>query len=230
MKSVFAFYSSNYLLGTLSGLILSVLVICNISVALLNDESAFGLRLVQTHLTQDQNKFHHIIGIAQNDLNMTLDNIFVKAIISGENNTILGNYSNQVAVHPLNPSKETPFDVLIYDKNHNNLIKNYTVDFTYEGTQTSERDLEIHSTNSRLDATGFYYISGRITNNMNTTSNSTTIMAALNDKNNDLIGIWKAQSEPYNIPPLSTASFTIPVTDRSQGSGIYNYTLFSNNS
>ena len=190
----------------------------------------FGLKLVQTHLTQDQNKFHHIIGIVQNDLNMTLDNIFVKAIISGENNTILGNYSNQVAVHPLNPSEETPFDVLIYDKNHNNLIKNYTVDFTYEGTKTTERDLEIHSTSSRLDATGFYYISGRITNNMNTTSNSTTIIAALNDKNNDLIGIWKAQSEPYNIPPLSTASFTIPVTDRSQGFNIYNYTLYSNNS
>ena len=65
---------------------------------------------------------------------------------------------------------------------------------------------------------------------MNTTSNSTTIIAALNDKNNDLIGIWKAQSEPYNIPPLSTASFTIPVTDRSQGFDIYNYTLYSNNS
>ena len=158
MKSVFAFYNSNYLLGIVSCLILSVLVICNISVALVNDESVFGLKLVQTHLTQDQNKFHHIIGIAQNDMNMTLDNIFVQAIISGENNTILGNYSNQVAVHPLNPSEETPFDVLIYDKNHNNLIKNYTVDFTYEGTKTNERDLEIHSTSSRLDATGFYYI------------------------------------------------------------------------
>ncbi len=230
MNSVFAFCNLGNLLGTVSCLIVSILVVCNISVALVNDESVFGLKLVQSQLTQDQNKFHHIIGIAQNDLNMTLDNIFVQAIISGENNTILGNYSNQVAVHPLNPSKETPFDVLIYDKNHNYLIKNYTVDFTYEGTQTSERDLEIHSTNSRLDATGFYYISGRITNNMNSISESTTIIAALNDKNNDLIGIWKAQSEPYDIPPLSTASFTIPVTDRSQGSDIYNYTLFSNNS
>lgn len=230
MKNAVAIYNSNYLVGNVSPLILSVLVICNVWVILVNDESVFGLKLVQSQLTQDQNKFHHIIGIAQNDLNMTLDNIFVQAIISGENNTILGNYSNQVAVHPLNPSEKTPFDVLIYDKNHNNLIKNYTIDFTYEGTNTNERDLEIHSTSSRLDATGFYYISGRITNNMNTTSNSTTIIAALNDKNNDLIGIWKAQSEPYNIPPLSTASFTIPVTDRSQGSDIYNYTLFSNNS
>jgi hypothetical protein len=231
MKNAVAIYNSNCLVGNVSCLILSVLVICTVWVFLINDESVFGLKVVQSQMTQDQNKFHHIIGIAQNDLNMTLDNIFVQAIISGENNTILGNYSNQVAVHPLYPSEETPFDVLIYEKNHNNLIKNYTIDFTYEGTNnTNEKDLEIHSTSSRLDATGFYYISGRITNNMNTIANSTTIIAALIDRNNDLIGIWKAQSEPYDIPPLSTASFTVPVTDRSQGSNIYNYTLYSNNS
>ena len=230
MKNAVAIYNLNYLVGNVSCLILSVLVICTVWVFLINDESVFGLKVVQSQMTQDQNKFNHIIGIAQNDLNMTLDNIFVQAIISGENNTILGNYSNQVAVHPLYPSEETPFDVLIYDKNHNNLIKNYTIDFTYEGTNTNERDLEIHSTSSRLDATGFYYISGRITNNMNNIANSTTIIAALIDRNNDLIGIWKAQSEPYDIPPLSTASFTIPVTDRAQASHTYNYTLYSNNS
>ena len=230
MKSVFVIYNSNYLLGNLCCLILSVAVLCSISVDLANDESVFGLKLVQTHLTEDQNKFQHIIGLAQNDLNMTLDKIFVRAIILDESNTILGNYSNQVEVHPLNPSEETPFDVLIYDKNHNSLIKNYTVDFTYEEAKTNKRDLEIHSTSSKLDITGFYYISGRIINNMNSISNSTTIIAALNDKNGDLIGIWKAQSEPYNIPPFSTASFTIPVTDRIQGSNINNYTLYSNNS
>lgn len=231
MKNAVAIYNSNYLVGNVSCLILSVLVICTVWVFLINGASVFGLKIVQSQMTQDQNKFHHIIGIAQNDLNTTLDNIFVQTMISGENNTILGNYSNQVAVHPLYPSEETPFDVIIYEKNHNNLIKNYTIDFTYEETnKTNERDLEIHSTSSRLDATGFYYISGRITNNMNTIANSTTIIAALIDRNNDLIGIWKAQSEPYDIPPLSTASFTVPVTDRSQGSNIYNYTLYSNNS
>jgi hypothetical protein len=190
----------------------------------------YALKVMQTHLTQDQNNFHHIIGIAQNNLNMTIDNIFVHANITDENGIILGNYSNQVAVHPIIPSEETPFDVIIYDKNHNNLIKNYTVGFTYEGTRTTEKDLEIRPTSSKLDATGFYYISGRITNNMNTSSTSTTIIAALNDKNNELIGIWKAQSEPYNIPPLSTASFTIPVTDRIQASNTYNYSLYTNNS
>jgi len=194
------------------------------------DERANALKVLQTHLTQDQNNYYHIIGIAQNDRNMTIDNIFVHAIIIDANNITLGNYSNQVAVHPLSPSAETPFDVLIYDKNHNDLIKNYTVGFTYEAIGTPKNDLEIHSTSSKLDATGFYYINGRITNNMNTTSTSTTIIAALNDKNNDLIGVWKAQSEPYNIPPLSTASFTIPVTDRAQASHTYNYTLYSNNS
>lgn len=230
MKSVLIIVKSNYLLGNRFCLILSVLVMCNLLAVLANDESVFGLKLVQTHLTLDQNNFHHIIGIAQNEMNMTLDDIFVKATILGDNNNTLGNYSNQVAVHPLNPSEETPFDILIYDKNHNNLIKNYTVDFTYDETKTNERKLEIHSTSSKLDLTGFYYISGRITNNMNAISNSTTIIAALYDKNNNPIGIWKAQSEPYNIPPFSTASFTIPVTDRSTGFNINNYTLYTNNS
>ncbi len=125
MKNAVAIYNLNYLVGNVSCLILSVLVICTVWVFLINDESVFGLKVVQSQMIQDQNKFNHIIGIAQNDLNTTLDNIFVQAMISGENNTILGNYSNQVAVHPLYPSEETPFDVLIYDKNANNLIKNY---------------------------------------------------------------------------------------------------------
>lgn len=230
MKSMFFIYNSKYLLGNLCCLSLTVLVIWVILLPLENDDEVFGLNLLNTYLTQDQNKFHHIIGLAQNDLNMTLDNIFVQVNILDEDNTILGNYSSQVEVHPLNPSEVTPFDVLIYDKDHNGLIKNFTIDSTYEKVKPNKRDLEIHSTNSKLDATGFYYISGRITNNMNITSNSTTIIAALDNKNADLIGIWKAQSEPYNIPPFSEASFTIPITDRSQGFNTNNYTLYSNNS
>jgi hypothetical protein len=60
---------------------------CNLLTVLANDEPVFGLKLLQTHLTLDQNKFHHIIGIAQNDMNMTLDDIFVKATILGDDNT-----------------------------------------------------------------------------------------------------------------------------------------------
>ena len=81
MKNAVAIYNLNYLVGNVSCLILSVLVICTVWVFLINDESVFGLKIVQSQMTQDQNKFHHIIGIAQNDLNMTLDNIFVQAII-----------------------------------------------------------------------------------------------------------------------------------------------------
>lgn len=229
MNMVLTFYQLGCLFGAISCLFLSFLIISN-TLDSQNNERAHALKVERTQLTQDQNNFHHIIGIAQNDMNMTMDNIFVHANITDANDIILGNYSNQVAVHPLNPSENTPFDILIYDKNHNKLIKNYTVGFTYDMIRTTHKDLEIQSTNSKLDATGFYYISGRITNHMNIPSTSTTIIAAVGDKDNNLLGIWKAQSEPYNIPPLSTASFTIPVTDRSQASHIYNYTLFSTNS
>ena len=65
MKIAVAIYNSNYLVGNVSCLTLSVLVICNVLVILVNDESVFGLKLVQSQLTQDQNKFHHIIGITK---------------------------------------------------------------------------------------------------------------------------------------------------------------------
>ena len=65
---------------------------------------------------------------------------------------------------------------------------------------------------------------------MTAISNNTLVIATVMDENKKLLGVWKAQTEPYNIAPYSTASFTIPVTDKNQGSRIANYTLFVNNS
>ena len=47
------------------------------------------------------------------------------------------------------------------------------------------------------------------------------------NKNNELLGVWKAQTEPYSIPPLLEASFSIPITDKIQSFQISNYTLFA---
>ena len=47
------------------------------------------------------------------------------------------------------------------------------------------------------------------------------------NKNNELLGVWKAQTEPYSIPPSLEASFSIPITDKIQSFQISNYTLFA---
>lgn len=190
----------------------------------------FGLKLMDSAMSQDQNGFIHLIGEVKNDGPNPVDNIYAIGILVSKNNSQLGNYSSQVEVHPLDHGETSPFDILVYDKGINENIQSYKIEFTLNSTSVpAVKDLTIGSANSRLDITGFYYISGRVTNNMNSISNNTLIIASVVDKDGNLLGIWKAQTEPYNIPPLGSASFTIPVTDKDQSFKIYNYTLYVNN-
>ncbi len=190
-----------------------------------------GLKIIQQQMVQDENDFFHLIGVAQNNNNETIDNIYAIGILTGPDNTTLGNYSNQVDVHPLNPFEMTPYDITIYNKEENDQIKNHSVVFSFNTTKSKNwKDFDIHSVNSRSDLLGFFFISGRITNEMSSISNNTLVIATVYDKNEKLLGVWSAQTEPYNISPSSTASFTIPITDSKQGLRIANYTLFINNS
>ena len=191
----------------------------------------YALKVIQSHLIQYENDFFHVIGVVQNDEKKTIDNIYAVATLFDKNDSILGNYSNQVEVHPLRPSETTPFDITIYNRDQNDLIKNYSISFNFNSTAVdANREFEIHSVSSRSDLLGFYFINGRITNNMDIISNNTLVIATVLDKDQNLLGVWKAQTEPYNIPPLATASFTIPVTDGTQGLRITNHTLYVNNS
>lgn len=190
-----------------------------------------ALKIIQQQMVQDENDFLHLIGIVQNTENKTIDNIYVTGTLMNSDSTPIANYSNQVEVDPLNPSEMTPYDITIYNKDQNDQIKNHSLQFTFNFSEKENiKNLKIHSLSSRSDLLGFFYISGRITNEMNAISNNTLIVATVLDKDQNLLGVWKAQTEPYNISPSATASFTIPITDNLQGLKIANYTLFVNNS
>lgn len=190
-----------------------------------------GLKIIQQQIVQDENDFFHMIGIVQNNENKTIDDIYAIGTLIGIDNATIANYSNPVEVHPLNPSETTPYDITIYEKDQNDQIKNHSIAFTFNSSETENiKNLDIHSVNTRSDLLGFYYISGRITNEMDAISNNTLVVATVSDKDQNLLGVWKAQAEPYNIPPSATASFTIPITDNTQGLRISNYTLFITNS
>jgi hypothetical protein len=190
-----------------------------------------GLKIIQQQIVQDENDFFHLIGVVQNDENKTIDDIYAIGTLIGIDNATIANYSNPVEVHPLNPLEMTPYDITIYDKDQNEQIKNHSIAFTFNSSEVENiKNLGIHSVNSRSDLLGFYYISGRITNEMSAISNNTVVVATVSDKDQNILGVWKAQTEPYNIPPLATASFTIPITDNTQGLRITNYTLYITNS
>jgi hypothetical protein len=108
------------------------------------------------------------------------------------------------------------------------IVQNSNIDIKYNITKYKDKKLVIVSSYSHLDANGFYFINGEIQNTApHTYSNNTTVTSITYNKNNELAGVWEAQTEPYTISPLSTASFSIPVTDKIQSSQISNYTLLA---
>jgi hypothetical protein len=212
-------------------LIVNMIFVLGLVIIVSSIDSGLGLKIIQQQMVKDENDFFHLIGIAQNNINETIDNIYAIGNLLSSDNTTIGNYSTQVMVHPLNPLEMTPYDITIYDKGQNDQIKNHSVKFTFNVSDSENfKNFNIHSVNSRSDMLGFFFISGRITNEMGAISNNTLVIAAVKDENEKLLGVWKAQTEPYNIAPSSTASFTIPITDNNQALRIANYTLFINNS
>jgi hypothetical protein len=201
----------------------------------LSDKFAYGynikgLEISQSELIQDQNKYKHLIGIVHNTGNKTVNQIIISANFLDEDKRSIGNYSRQTELRALNPSEITPFDILIFDKKNNDKIKDYKVDIKYNFTNYKDKKIDIVTNDSRLDMTGFFFISGKIDNTGETYANNTNAISMVYDKNKDLIGIWKAQAEPYDIPPSTTASFTISVTDKTQTFRISSYTLLTESS
>jgi hypothetical protein len=185
------------------------------------------LEPTQTKLIEDQNKYKHIIGIIQNVGNKTANQIVITVNILDEGKRSIGNFSKQTELRALNPDETTPFDILILDKKNVEKIYNYTVDVKHNLTSPKAKKLDILSNDSRLDMTGFYFVNGKVKNTGDSYSKNTNVISILYNKDGELIGVWKAQTEPYNIPPLATASFTIPITDKSQTFQISSYALLT---
>jgi hypothetical protein len=177
-------------------------------------------------LTQDQYNYKHLIGILQNNASKTVNNVIISANFFDKTNKSIGNFSKQSEITTINPREITPFDILIYNKDLNDKINKFSITVKYNFTNHKDEKIVMESSNSHIDIiTGFYFIDGKIKNNGQLYSNNTTIIAITYDKNKDLAGVWKAQTEPYNIPPFTEASFSIPVTDKIQSYNILNYTL-----
>ncbi len=136
----------------------------------------------------------------------------------------MANYSKQTELRALNPNEITPFDILIVDKKNNEKKKNSkrTLNITLLTIKTKKLDMVAH--NSRSDMSGFFFIKGKIKNLGDMHSNNTNVISILYDKNKELVGVRKAQTETYDIPPSATASFTIPITDKTQSFQISSYT------
>ncbi|MDQ6723252.1 MAG: FxLYD domain-containing protein, partial [Thermoproteota archaeon] len=183
---------------------LTIIVVLSILLISLYNQSALSytdnsLNLTKINLIQDQFNYKHIIGLVQNTGNKTVSHIIISFNFLDSGNKSIGNFSKQSEITTLNPKEITPFDILIFDKKIYDKINDLTMDIRYNFTNYKSKMLVIFSTNSHLDINGFYFINGQVLNNAHAYSNNTTVTSITYSKNNELAGVWKAQTEPYTI-------------------------------
>lgn len=215
-------------IGIALSLAISLLFCLMIQTSLALEDTGNIFKISNTKMIQDQYNYKHLVGILKNDANKTVNDVIITANFSDKTNRSIGNFSKQSEITTINPKGISPFDILIYNKDINDKINKFLITIKFDFTNHKDEDLAIESSSSHIDMlSGFYFINGEIKNKGQLYSNNTTIVSITYDKNKDIAGIWKAQTEPYNIPPFTNASFSIPVTDKTQSYNILNYTLLA---
>jgi hypothetical protein len=175
----------------------------------------------------DQNGFIHLFGEIRNISNETQKTITAHADFYDKEGRIIGNGSGIASLRSLNIGKISPFEIVFLDRNYNNQLFNYTLNFTIEAGVDRPDDLIVTELKSRPDIFGYYYVSGRISNIGNDTATNVLAIASFFDNNDKMIGLSSAIAEPSNMTLHSKSSFTIVMDDKLHSSKIRNYSLIA---
>ena len=173
----------------------------------------------------DQSGFIHLFGQIRNISNETLKTVTAHANFYDKGGHNIGNASGITSLRSLNIGEVSPFEIVFLDKNQTNQFFNYTLNFTSEIGHNKPDNLVITSLKSRPDIFGYYYVSGRISNNGNDTATNVLAIASFFDNNSRMIGLSSAIAEPSNMTSHSISSFTVVMDDKIQSSKIKNFSL-----
>ena len=109
-------------------------------------------------MTQNQYNYKHLLGLVENTENKTVNHVIITARFLDSSNKSIGNFSKQTEITTLNPKEITPFDILIFDKNIYDKIKEYVVNINFNFTKNKDKNLVIESNKSHLDVNGFFLL------------------------------------------------------------------------
>ncbi|MEW6605584.1 MAG: CFI-box-CTERM domain-containing protein [Thermoproteota archaeon] len=142
---------------------------------------------------------------------------------------LLDQYQRAPALQVINPGESSPFEILYIDQETVDSVANFTMTAEGQDTEQKEKQLEIISSNSRLDVLGTYYINAAARNNGREDADNAIMIATLYDRDDRVIAIGRALAEAgrgsSNITAGSQAPFGIVITDKLQTYKTAQYSL-----
>ena len=174
----------------------------------------------------DESLIMHIYGEIVNTSNRSLANVTAKGSFYDNNGKLLNEYQRACELPTVNPGGICPFEILYLDTKTTKIVKDFRLSAI--GTPTAKGNpnaLNVFSDSSKLDISGFYYITGGISNEGLEIATLTTVIATLYDNDGKVIALGRALAEPVSIPPDKRASFGIGVIEKKQTYKTNSYSL-----
>ena len=174
----------------------------------------------------DESLIMHIYGEIVNTSNRSLANVTAKGSFYDNDGKLLNEYQRACELPTVNPGGICPFEILYLDTKTTKIVKDFRLSAI--GTPTAKGNpnaLNVFSDSSKLDISGFYYITGGISNEGLEIATLTTVIATLYDKDGKVIALGRALAEPVSIPPDKRASFGIGVIEKKQTYKTNSYSL-----
>jgi peptide/nickel transport system substrate-binding protein len=177
----------------------------------------------------DNTKIMHVLGEVKNDSRSAMRNVLITISFYDANGNLLDEFSREPALQVINPGESSPFEILYIDQRAVDSVANFTM--TAEGldVELKEKQLQVISSNSRLDLLGTYYINAAARNNGQEDAANAIMIATLYDKEGRVVAIGKALAEAgtgsSNITAGSEAPFGIVITDKLQTYKAVKYSL-----
>jgi hypothetical protein len=174
----------------------------------------------------DESLIMHIYGEIVNTSNRSLANVTAKGSFYDNNGKLLNEYQRACELPTVNPGGICPFEILYLDTKTTKIVKDFRLSAI--GTPIAKSKpiaLKVFSDSFKLDISGFYYITGGISNEGLEIATLTTVIATLYDKDGKVIALGRALAEPVSISPDKRASFGIGVIEKKQTYKTNSYSL-----
>ena len=178
----------------------------------------------------DETKILHVLGEVRNDSGEIVRETLVTASFHDAQGNALGEFTRTTEYQVILPGESSPFEILFLDQNASHKVTNFTLSAAAEPAEKAkDLQLEIVSSNSRLDLLGTFYLNAVARNEGSETSTNTLLIATLYDDKNRVLAIGRALAEAVrgtaDVPAGSDAAFGVVIAEKMQTYRASTYSL-----
>ncbi len=166
----------------------------------------------------------HIVGEVLNDSEIPLNQVNIFATLYSGNDVIRQTES-ETLTNVIMPGMKGIFDITITENVAE--VDKYLLDIDYKVTQPKSQVIEIRSSELRYTQFDNLIIEGTVVNNGDATANMIKIIAALYDRDGNVVAVSQIRTEPDYLKSNDESFFLITIPNMVQAEKIVDYSLIA---